>query len=247
MLGLSLLMPGFNPIKPGEDRDWNIAETYTKIQADKPVTIAVTDDGLADSVRVLPDGGTSFTKPCDEQMTMSTFLKRLRDENQDEALYLQSQDGNVARSEPGIRAEPELAAFQEVVTLDIPWMRDATGASGVDMLTVGGAAEAVNLWIGTSKSTTSFHHDPYENIYHVLSGSKTFTLLSPIDGLSLDREKTTSLPADKRTLPPPFNTRSRTRRQAGASARLGRRTSALGSAFRSARCGTADHHHCPGR
>ena len=28
----------------------------------------------------------------------------------------------------------------------------------------------------------------YDNIYHVLSGSKTFTLISPIEGLWLDRE-----------------------------------------------------------
>lgn len=127
---------------------------------------------------------------------MSTFLKRLRDDNDTEALYLQSQDGNIWRSEPGLRAEPELASFQQVVELDVPWMRDATGRCIGAMgpckvpfrsLTPGGTAEAVNLWIGTSKSITSFHHDPYENVYHVLSGSKTFTLLSPIDGLSLDR------------------------------------------------------------
>jgi jumonji domain-containing protein 7 len=57
----------------------------------------------------------------------------------------------------------------------------------------------VNLWIGSSRSVTSFHHDPYvpllvtiadirfENIYHVLSGSKTFSLVSPIEGLFFDR------------------------------------------------------------
>jgi len=30
--------------------------------------------------------------------------------------------------------------------------------------------------------------DPYDNLYQVLSGSKTFTLLSPIEGFLLDRE-----------------------------------------------------------
>lgn len=65
---------------------------------------------------------------------------------------------------------------------------------------MGNGAEAVNLWMGSSRSVTSFHHDPYvclikvttannrfENIYHVLSGSKTFSLVSPIEGLFFDR------------------------------------------------------------
>lgn len=126
----------------------------------------------------MPDGQTSFVKPYEAQLSMAEFLQRLRSADENHALYLQSQDGNIARSEPGARGEPELASFQQYIRLDVPWMRDATG----------GPAEAVNLWIGSSKSTTSFHHDPYENVYHVLSGSKTFTLLSPIEGLNLDRE-----------------------------------------------------------
>lgn len=108
---------------------------------------------------------------------MSTFLDGLSPNSAD-ILYLQSQDGNIYRSTPGVRGPPELAAFQDHIDRDVAWMKEATGSS----------AEAVNLWIGTSRSTTSLHHDPYENIYHVLSGSKTFTLLSPIDGLRIERE-----------------------------------------------------------
>lgn len=108
---------------------------------------------------------------------MATFLDRLADQ-QSEILYLQSQDGNVYRSTLGARGPSELADFQPLIERDITWMKEATGSS----------AEAVNLWIGTSRSTTSLHHDPYENIYHVLSGSKTFTLVSPIDGLRIERE-----------------------------------------------------------
>ncbi|WOO76864.1 JmjC domain-containing protein 7 [Vanrija pseudolonga] len=166
---------GFSPITPGVERDWDAPATYSGIQGDKEVTIAVTDDGLADSVRVLADGSTTFVKPLDERMTMAAFLARLGNSQEKEALYLQSQDGNIYRAEA--EREPELAPFQAVVQRDIPWMAEATGHS----------AEAVNLWVGTSASTTSFHHDPYENIYTVLSGSKTFTLVSPIDGLRLDQ------------------------------------------------------------
>lgn len=135
------------------------------------------DDRLADSVRTLADGSTAFVKPLEERMTMAAFLAKLSGEGED-VLYLQSQDGNIYRSTPGARGPPELAEMQEYIERDIAWMKEATGDS----------AEAVNLWIGTSRSTTSLHHDPYENIYHVLSGSKTFTLVSPIDGLRIERE-----------------------------------------------------------
>lgn len=45
--------------------------------------------------------------------------------------------------------------------------------------------DAVNLWIGNSKSITSIHNDPYENIYHVVRGCKTFLLLPPTEGWCL--------------------------------------------------------------
>ncbi|GFZ45061.1 hypothetical protein JCM24511_02787 [Saitozyma sp. JCM 24511] len=163
----------------GASEDWDAPETYERVAGDRVVTIAITDDGLADSVRVSEDGSTMFVKALDEQLQMATFLARLRDADDPEVLYLQSQDGNVFRSEPRAPGEePELAMFQRHIQRDVAWMHEATGAT----------AEAVNLWIGSSRSTTSFHHDPYENIYHVLSGSKTFTLLSPIEGLWLDQQ-----------------------------------------------------------
>jgi hypothetical protein len=36
----------------------------------------------------------------------------------------------------------------------------------------GNAPDAVNLWIGDSKSLSSLHKDPYENMYAVLKGEK---------------------------------------------------------------------------
>lgn len=45
----------------------------------------------------------------------------------------------------------------------------------------GGAPEAVNLWLGDERSVSSTHKDHYENLYCVLQGEKTFTLLPPAD------------------------------------------------------------------
>jgi jumonji domain-containing protein 7 len=145
-LGRSYLTEGFSPMKA--EHDWRALETYNALHSGD-VTIAVTDDGLADSVRT-HNGESLFVKPLEVQMPMAEFLAQLADKDSKEVLYLQSQDGNIFRSEPGPRGSPELATFQGFVARDIEWMREATGNS----------AEAVNLWIGTKQSTTSFHHDP---------------------------------------------------------------------------------------
>lgn len=47
--------------------------------------------------------------------------------------------------------------------------------------TQGNPPDAVNLWIGTSKSISTLHHDPYENLYAVIRGRKHFTLYPPTD------------------------------------------------------------------
>ena len=39
----------------------------------------------------------------------------------------------------------------------------------------------MNLWIGDERSVSSIHKDHFENMYAVVSGQKTFTLLPPTD------------------------------------------------------------------
>jgi peptidyl-lysine (3S)-dioxygenase / protease len=40
--------------------------------------------------------------------------------------------------------------------------------------------EAINLWIGNSRSVTAMHKDNYENIYVQILGQKHFVLLPPV-------------------------------------------------------------------
>lgn len=63
------------------------------------------------------------------------------------------------------------------VPRDIPFARialqpDHAGAVGPD---------AVNFWLGSSRSTTSLHKDNYENVYVQVLGRKHFTLLPPVE------------------------------------------------------------------
>lgn len=58
------------------------------------------------------------------------------------------------------------------VDKDISWAKFAFGGQEPD---------AINLWIGNSRSVTALHKDNYENIYCQIIGSKHFVLLSPLE------------------------------------------------------------------
>jgi jumonji domain-containing protein 7 len=60
----------------GKEKAWEVPQTCIDIMGDRPVSIAVTEDGLADSVQLI-EGGKGFVKPLNEEMSLSTFLDRL--------------------------------------------------------------------------------------------------------------------------------------------------------------------------
>ena len=162
------------------------------------VTVAVTPNGRADAVCNTEAGGNSgvskpyFVLPLERQMQMCDFLEHLATQqpcsqqqdhcdeveaegsgsppSQQEIMYMQQQNGNFTSHFPELLddIEPELQ-----------WASQAFGAS----------PDAVNLWIGNSQSVTSFHKDHYENLYAVVTGEKTFTLLPPCDACRMHLAK----------------------------------------------------------
>lgn len=60
----------------GKEPAWSDPETYIELLRDQSVSIAVTNDGLADSVQVV-NGEKVFVKPLNEEMDMPTFLSKL--------------------------------------------------------------------------------------------------------------------------------------------------------------------------
>jgi jumonji domain-containing protein 7 len=60
----------------GKEKAWELPQNYIDIMGDKRVSIAVTEDGLADSVQLI-EGEKGFVKPLNEEMLLSTFLDRL--------------------------------------------------------------------------------------------------------------------------------------------------------------------------
>ncbi|EPQ59252.1 Clavaminate synthase-like protein [Gloeophyllum trabeum ATCC 11539] len=146
---------------------------------DQKISVAITPDGRADAITAGPGGKEYFTEPYVQQMTMAEFLDKLTSDDQNEVLYMQTQNGNLYPAgyfEPGsVDGSSECESLREDAPSEIPWCSEALGRS----------PEAVNVWIGDSRSTTSIHSDPFENIYTVVRGTKHFTLLPPTEAWCL--------------------------------------------------------------
>lgn len=171
---------------------WTAQSLSSKVS--DPVEVAVTPDGRADALypfvpgRLLghlreedeEDAEQVFAQPATTEMSLSALLEILKpcpsslskERDNKEAsttapvYYLQSQNSNLTST--------ALAPLLDDLPSNLPFAA-----------TVLGVPEAINIWIGDHRSVTSTHRDPYENLYLVLRGSKTFTLYAPVEELCL--------------------------------------------------------------
>lgn len=147
---------------------------------DDEIEVAITPSGRADDIHNI-DGQEEpvFLSPATMQMTLGELLDKLDssaiestgDTNDqrtgsEPVYYLQSQNSNLTTTSlsPILKRVPPNFPFAEPVLSE---------------------PEAINIWIGDHRSTTSTHRDPYENLYLVLKGTKTFTLYPPVDEITL--------------------------------------------------------------
>lgn len=138
------------------------------------IEVAVTPSGRADDIASV-DGQEEpvFLAPATINLSMGELLHRLGESSPNNSVhkdcsvyYLQSQNSNLTTTSltPMLKHLPENFPFAQPILSD---------------------PEAINIWIGDSRSVTSTHRDPYENLYLVLRGSKTFTLFPPVDEFAL--------------------------------------------------------------
>ncbi|BGO90725.1 hypothetical protein NBRC10512_000665 [Rhodotorula toruloides] len=136
--------------------------------AGRALSISVTPRGNADAI--VDD---VFVEPATVDMSLGSLFSKLSEDKETQmgpVYYLQSQNGNLAE---------EYAVLQKDVGTDGPaFAREVFGDP----------PEVANIWIGGSRSKTSLHKDPYENIYMVVRGSKTFTLLPPTEAYCLHEQ-----------------------------------------------------------
>lgn len=138
-------------------KKWNDDYLREKI-GHRRVTVAVTPNGYADAVV-----GSKFVMPEEREMEFSKFLDILEGKVKERGIfYVQKQNSNLTEE------------FQELcadAASDVSWATEAFGKH----------PDAVNFWMGDERAITSMHKDHYENLYCVISGKKTFTLLPPSD------------------------------------------------------------------
>ncbi|RDW88625.1 hypothetical protein BP6252_00657 [Coleophoma cylindrospora] len=160
-------------------RTWNVS-TLKRLLKDEKVNVALTPKGHvshllknADSPTLNDQGELVFVKPWEEEQSFDTFLDFVTRQElsshdlsdapreDEEIRYAQTQNDNL-RNE-------YLTLFADVEK-EIPWARIALQHN----------PEAINLWIGNSRSVTAMHKDNYENIYCQIIGQKHFVLLPPL-------------------------------------------------------------------
>ncbi|KAL4423232.1 hypothetical protein ABPG77_000024 [Micractinium sp. CCAP 211/92] len=119
-----------------------------------------------------------FALPHQVKMPLRDFLALLRSSRQNPS----GSNDSTAELAGGGRVVPYLQYQNSSLTAEVPQL-----LGDIDLLlswatqAFGGLPEAVNLWIGDERSVTSWHSDPFENIYAVVAGSKTFTLMPPAE------------------------------------------------------------------
>ncbi|XP_031632331.1 bifunctional peptidase and (3S)-lysyl hydroxylase Jmjd7 [Contarinia nasturtii] len=150
---------------------WN-SDYLRNISGNKFVSVAATPNGLADGIATkMPENKEYFVLPEERRMKMSEFLDKLSVSDDDQILYIQKQNSNLSEDFPELMSD-----------IDVNTLKFAYEAFNKN-------PDAINFWMGDSRSITSLHKDPYENIYCVISGYKDFILISPTDYPFIKRSK----------------------------------------------------------
>ncbi|MCJ1296285.1 hypothetical protein MMC34_007851 [Xylographa carneopallida] len=145
---------------------WDYRYLIDKMK-DSNVNVAITPHGNADAAVTASDGTKYFVKPYEVEEPFADFLAYVQKQEREgdatsNVKYAQTQNDNL---------RGEYAQLFADVEGDISWARIALEQQ----------PDAINLWIGNSRSVTALHRDNYENIYCQVIGQKHFTLISPVE------------------------------------------------------------------
>jgi peptidyl-lysine (3S)-dioxygenase / protease len=153
--------------------NWN----YLKEKCQEIYEVNITPNGFGDCVCPNEKDGNCFYYPLEVKMSMKLFLKMLLNDRDDE-----EDDIKTKGSEEEEDAVPYLSQQNNNLINSFPELLDDVESSfPLGDAVFGSPPEAVNLWIGDERSTSSLHKDHFENLYVVISGEKIFTLFPPTD------------------------------------------------------------------
>ncbi|KAF2719756.1 Clavaminate synthase-like protein [Polychaeton citri CBS 116435] len=151
------------------------AQYLRSILQSEQVNVSTTPYGNADSVTQLGDGSAVFVEPYDSDEPFTDFLHYIQQDSARlrQLASLAGTEGNVKYAQT---QNDNLRSEYSVLFADVP--------SSVDFAHVafeGSQPDAVNFWLGNSRSVTAIHKDNYENIYVQIRGRKHFLLLPPVE------------------------------------------------------------------
>lgn len=195
-------------------QNWNV-EYLKQALGTQLVNVAITPHGLvmlslaersgrlsdtsnADSVVMNPEDGIKyFVKPLEIEEPFEDFLNYVKDQElgavatqavryaqtrtccHDMPQNSRTHNFLLTKGVENDNLRGEYSSLYRDVETDIPWARIALDQR----------PDAVNLWIGNSRSVTSLHRDNYENVYCQIIGRKHFVLLPPVETACIN-EKT---------------------------------------------------------
>ena len=151
------------------NQTWNDAQDsiVQKCGKDLPVTCNFTPNGHGDHIH----DNTVFVKPEERTLPFGQVWAQLKRQTKSKegVPYLSFQNDSLRTQFPCLAED-----------IDVAGLTFANQAfQGNDRAS--NELAAVNLWIGNPLSVSSVHKDPFDNIYCVVRGTKTFTLLPPTD------------------------------------------------------------------
>ncbi|KAK3327919.1 cupin-like domain-containing protein [Cercophora scortea] len=159
----------------GAASNWKATKTWSAKYLEEylrgeTVNVAVTPVGNADAPTPQgPDGSLVFAKPWEEDQQFGEFLNYVVQQEQGDSQKQQNTEVRYAQTQND-NLRHEYASLFNHVQQDIPFARIALQRD----------PEAINMWIGNSRSVTALHKDNYENIYVQIAGRKHFALLPPL-------------------------------------------------------------------
>jgi peptidyl-lysine (3S)-dioxygenase / protease len=138
----------------------------------------------ADSIVELDDDDLLFIKPYETSQPFETVMQKI----QEQELHPQGSNGTPPFSSPSPNShkilEPTLYAQTQNDNLRSeysPLAAEIPPSVPFAHIALSKPPDAINFWLGNSRSVTALHKDNYENIYVQMLGKKNFVLLPPVE------------------------------------------------------------------
>eukprot|EP00301_Raphidiophrys_heterophryoidea_P013760 c2127_g1_i1.p1 GENE.c2127_g1_i1~~c2127_g1_i1.p1 ORF type:complete len:308 (+),score=57.92 c2127_g1_i1:42-926(+) len=143
-------------------QSWKSREYLREKLGQDLVSVDMTPTGYADAIV-----GDLFVTPATVKMPFSDFLDRI---DPNHPSYVPPSEVVHYISHQNSSLNLEFQQLLDDVESSVHLGHDAFGAE----------PDAVNIWMGQDEAVTSLHKDHYENMYVMISGTKTFTLIPPV-------------------------------------------------------------------